>query len=87
MREEIKGSKSALRYLRAGYVLSDGRGQTSFRYKDGLVYVSNDNASYSLDTVSFEDLFSQTSFYIDDEKTGEEEIDMKKDEEYYHFRQ
>ncbi len=86
MREEIKGSKSALRYLRAGYVLSDNK-QTSFRYKDGSVYVTNENSSYVLSALSFEELFSQSSFFIDEEKTGEEEIDMKKDEEYYHFRQ
>ncbi len=86
MRDAVKGSKTALGYLKAGYVLSDAK-HNSFRYSEGLVSVSNENACYKLTQESFEELFSQTSFYIDEEKTGEEEIDVKKDEEYYHFRQ
>ena len=86
MRDAVKGSKTALGYLEAGYVLSDAK-HNSFRYYEGHVWVSSENASYKLTQESFEELFSQTSFRIDEEKTGEEEIDVKKDEEYYHFRQ
>ncbi len=80
--------KEALKLLKSGFKFKsdDNPIERNFRFLNDKIYVSSENESYVLSQYEFLDLFSQTHFLLINDEI-EEEVDPKKDEEYYSFRQ
>lgn len=78
----------ALSYLKAGYHLYSivDKKEVHFVYKKDMVLVFGENNFQSLNEFSFKELYKDCGFQIDME-SEEEAVDMKKDEEYYSWKQ
>ncbi len=78
----------ALRYLKAGYTLYiiSNRKKELFLYRDSLIMINGENKTLKINEYDFLSLYDQQNFYIDEEKE-EDAVDMKRDEEYYSWRQ
>ena len=77
----------ALRLLKSGLKLqSTTFPERHFRLIKDKVLVSSTNESYVINTYDFLDLFTHEKFMVVND-IEEEEVDPKKDEEYYSFRQ
>ncbi|MFA6829500.1 MAG: hypothetical protein WCR67_02195 [Bacilli bacterium] len=82
--------KEAIKLLKGGYPLASiiRNQQYSFRFsKDGKFRVTGDFSGLVLSEYDFESLYKDSVFFIDYESMDEETVDMKKDEEYYSWRQ
>lgn len=57
--------------------------KTFFAMKKDKIFCQNNSSSYSLTVLDFTNLFHDASFFIFE--NNENFIDIKKDEEYYHW--
>lgn len=57
--------------------------KTFFALKKDKIFCQNNSSSYSLTLLDFTSLFHDASFFI--YENNESFIDIKKDEEYYHW--
>jgi hypothetical protein len=89
MKNEYYLVREALVMMKAGYHLEAkiDRQVEDFYFNDDHVYVLADNKVIKINEYEFLDLYGKTSFQLADEQNDEETIDMKKDEEYYSWRQ
>ncbi len=80
--------KAALKLLKSGFKFKSISGSVEriFRCLNDKIYITSENESYILSQYEFLDLFSNEEFMIINEEI-EDEVDPKKDEEYYSFRQ
>ena len=76
-------SLNALDYLKSGYILYLIIDNTKFKFKyfKNKIYIVSNNISQIINEYMFKSLYKDSKFYLDDENI--EEIDIKKDEEYY----
>jgi len=81
--------KEAVRLLKAGYVLISALkdDDSSFVIAKKKIFVHSAKGGIYLDTYSFQDIYKDQIFLIDEESNNEEAVDPKKDEEYYSWRQ
>lgn len=81
-------TEKALSYLKAGYHLYSivDKKEVHFVFRDNMVLVFGENNFQSLNEYSFKELYKDCVFQIDME-SEEETVDMKKDEEYYSWKQ
>ena len=75
-----------LKLLKAGYTLLSSKSNEKFYYRDNKIIIIDDNHRIDINEYSFLDLYKETKFLVDQE-SDEEEVDIKKDEEYYSWRQ
>lgn len=80
--------KTAVKYLKAGYQLKSiiNKETDFFCYRDKTIYIISEKKSIQLNEFSFMELYNDSTFEIVEEK-HEETVDIKKDEEYYSWRQ
>ncbi len=78
----------AISYLKAGYHLVSiiGKREIRFFYREDKILVFGEEHFLSLNEYSFKEIYHDCLFEIDTE-TEEEAVDMKKDEEYYSWKQ
>lgn len=78
----------ALSYLKAGYHLKCiiDRKEEFVYWKEGFVHIVSEQKGLQLDSYLFLDLYKDSFFEIL-EDSEEETVDIKKDEEYYSWRQ
>ncbi len=88
MENKIYGAKKALSYLRGGYLLTaEIQGESlSFTWEEEKVVIKSESKTLILNRYQFEELYSDCLFETE-ESDEEEEVDPKKDEEYYSWRQ
>ena len=88
MKLEKLTQKEALKYLKAGYhlyALLQGRKVLFLRLQDKILS-KTEESSITLDEQMFVSLYEDALFYVLPEEE-EETVDIKKDEEYYSWRQ
>ena len=88
MKLEKLTQKEALKYLKAGYhlyALPQGRKVLFLRLQDKILS-KTEESSITLDEQMFASLYEDALFYVLPEEE-EENVDIKKDEEYYSWRQ
>lgn len=81
--------QKALKYLKAGYSLYSFNSKNikeEYRLKDNIIFISSENKSLKINEYDFLSLYKDTSFYVF-EDSNDEIVDIKKDEEYYSWRQ
>ncbi len=78
----------AMSYLKAGYHLVSiiGKREVRFSYSQGKILVFGEEHFLSLNEYSFKEIYHDCLFQLDTENE-EETVDMKKDEEYYSWKQ
>lgn len=79
----------ALRYLKAGYHLEskiEGK-MVDFYYGEENVIVLEEGNRMVLNPYRFREIYQDTLFSLSDDSSSEEEVDPKKDQEYYSWRQ
>lgn len=88
MENETLKIDTAVRYLKAGYHLYSiiDRREERFLLKNGRILISSVNKTVSIDTYAFKSLYQNSLFHVL-EDSNEDTIDIKKDEEYYSWRQ
>lgn len=79
---------TAIQYLKAGYHLYSiiDRKEERFFLKNGRILISSANKTISIDCYAFKNLYQNSLFHILDD-SNEDTVDIKKDEEYYSWRQ
>lgn len=89
MDESQYSAKEALSMMKAGYPFLSiiQKKKTAFFYRKNKVHVLSDNGGIVLSDLEFLSLYSESVFYLDREAMEEETVDIKKDEEYYSWRQ
>lgn len=82
-------AKEAIRLIKGGYpiIAVIDRKKYAFSYTDNKVHVLSDNGGMTLSEPDFLSLYQDSLFYLDQEAMEEETVDIKKDEEYYSWRQ
>mgnify|MGYP006903497510 CR=1 FL=1 len=88
MENEKCNVRDALKYLKAGYHLYSvkGKKKEDYVYLNGKIFLSDENKSVQLGEYDFLSLYEDTSFFLSEDE-NEEVVDIKKDEEYYSWRQ
>lgn len=88
MKNEKLNSREALRYLKAGYHLYTYKEnkKEDFFFREEKIFLSDENKSLKINQYDFLSLYENSSFFLSDDE-NEEAVDMKKDEEYYSWRQ
>ena len=87
--EKTYDEKEALALLKGGYPLKLIFRDREYRlyFHKGKVHLKNETEGLSISEYEFSSLYQGCRFYIDHESMDEETVDMKKDEEYYSWRQ
>lgn len=85
--EKIQIDK-ALKLLKAGYNLYtiNNHIREEFSIKDSYIIIKSENKSIKINSYDFLSIYKDTFFYIKDDESIET-VDIKKDEEYYSWRQ
>lgn len=83
MLDKVLNINEALIALNEGYILKDITNKL-FKYKNKKILIKGDNLSCLLPLEEFKELYFDSKFVIFDD--NEENIDLKKDEEYYSFK-
>ncbi len=80
--------RQALSYLKAGYHLRSiiDKREVHFSYSQEKILVFGEEHFLTLNEYSFQEIYHDCLFEIDSENE-EEAVDMKKDEEYYSWKQ
>ncbi|MCR4698107.1 MAG: hypothetical protein K5762_01945 [Bacilli bacterium] len=78
----------ALKYLKASYHLYSiiNKKEEDFFYLDDSILVKSELKSFKIKEYDFLSLYKECTFYLL-EDNNEETVDVKKDEEYYSWRQ
>ena len=87
--ENIKlNVNQALRYLKASYHLYTiiDKKEEDFFYLDETIFVKSELKSFKIKEYDFLSLYQDCTFYVLEEN-NEDTVDIKKDEEYYSWRQ
>ena len=91
MQDQRYNVKEALSLLKQGYPMVSALNKQKYRLvfslKDGKVHILSESGGISLNTVDFLSLYDTAFFYFDKEAMEEETVDIKKDQEYYSWRQ
>lgn len=88
MEKKIYGAKSALPFLKGGYTLLSliEEEVSSFTFEEDKVVIKSESKTLILNEYQFVEIYSDTLFEREEEE-DQEEVDPKKDEEYYSWRQ
>lgn len=88
MENESLEIDTAIKYLQAGYHLYAivDKKEERFYKKENRILISSFNKAVFLDVYAFRSLYDKVKFHILDD-SAEDAVDMKKDEEYYSWRQ
>jgi hypothetical protein len=80
---------TAIKYLKGGMMLNSivSGEELLFRYTNNKVFISGENKNIIISEYEFLSLYKDCLFYISEENVEEEAVDIKKDEEYYSWRQ
>lgn len=80
--------KEAIKYLKASYQLYAiiDKKEERFLFLNNSFIIKNDQKNIKLNEYEFSNLYKDTYFYLI-ENENEETVDIKKDEEYYSWRQ
>jgi hypothetical protein len=79
---------AALRRLKAGYSVYAfiDRRREDFQFQNGNILILSSNKSIRLNEYDFLELYRNQDFFLE-EVSQEDTVDMKRDEEYYSWRQ
>ena len=82
-------AKEALVFLKGGYLMKLLFRDREYQvvYHSGKVHLKNPNEGIALSEYEFLSLYGPSVFLIDHSNMEEESVDMKKDEEYYSWKQ
>lgn len=85
--DKIKIEK-ALKLLKAGYTLitTNNHMIEEFYLSNSSIIIKNENKTIKLNIYDFSSIYKDSLFYIKDDETTEI-VDIKKDEEYYSWKQ
>ena len=87
--QRVYDVREALTLLKGGYLLKlvfkDREYQVYFH--KGKIHLKNETEGLCIQEYEFTSLYQDCRFYIDHSSMDEETVDMKKDEEYYSWRQ